>query len=252
MGEVLGWLVRFELMMGSPSRWRHRFITILGHNPPTGMATIHDKMGHSCSHVCLDMALRETAPPPREGSGRNRHRSCGFDESPYRVGNPAATPNSVRCPAEPSARAEDGRTRGKCRSWTDSRDLGTSLWEVSSSRFSGEGELVLNAVGKGGRWSMAHFVANRCRTPTRGPASSGRPCRPTASRERVRCGCERTCGRQRCGGPRPQLRPRPARCRPSPHRRPGAGPLPTAGPPCVHARHAGCGCPLFLPGPSRP
>ena len=47
-----------------------------------GMATIRDKMGHSCPNVCLDRALRETTPPLSEGSGRSRHRSRSFDESP--------------------------------------------------------------------------------------------------------------------------------------------------------------------------
>ena len=47
----------------------------------TGMATIRDKMGHSCPNVCLAMALREATLPLSEGSGRNQHPSHSFDES---------------------------------------------------------------------------------------------------------------------------------------------------------------------------
>jgi len=108
------------------------------------MATIRDKTGNSCPNVCRDRALRETTPPISEGSGRDQHPSRCFDESPCRVRNQAATRNSVRFPGEPIARAEGGGTSWKC-CWSsaDSRDYGTSLFEVSSSRFYGEGERTL-------------------------------------------------------------------------------------------------------------
>ena len=34
------------------------------------MATIRDKISHSCPNVCLNRALRETTPPLSGGSGR--------------------------------------------------------------------------------------------------------------------------------------------------------------------------------------
>ena len=112
------------------------------------MATIRDKMGHSCPNVCPDTALRETTPPISEGTeeadthpAHSTSRRAEFAIRRQPRTRFAFRENSAR---EPKATEHCGNTG----LWLIPGIYGTSLFEALRSRFYVEGEPASRSDGR--------------------------------------------------------------------------------------------------------